>query len=164
MALAAFGCRATDPEPRPASEARAEAPPAKPLQAEPIATDAPIAEPTPPPEWTRHARVESNAGSYVVHVSPPPEELPDNEDFELRVWIARAAAPHEVAREVKLAVEASMPEHGHGMNRTPKIARGEGGEFVVQGMLFHMTGRWELYFDITSGALSERAQVDVLLE
>lgn len=126
-------------------------------------TDAePVA--TPLPEWTKHARIESNAGSYVVHVQPAPAELPDNEPFELRVWIASAARPNEVQRNVRLAVDASMPEHGHGMNRTPKIVRAEGGEFVVQGMLFHMTGRWELYFDVTAGALTERAQADVVLE
>lgn len=109
-------------------------------------------------------RIESNGGSYVVHVAPAPSALPDNESFELRVWIASSARPHELAPDVRLAVDASMPEHGHGMNRTPKIARAQSGEFVVQGMLFHMTGRWELYFDVTSGALTERAQADVILE
>lgn len=154
-ALVSWSCRAERSKPSSEPETRVGAPAER---------AAPAAEPAPPPEWTRHARVESNAGSYVVHVAPAPGELPDNEDFELRVWVSNAAAPNEVAREVKLAVDASMPEHGHGMNRTPKISRGESGEFVVQGMLFHMTGRWELYFDVTAGARTERAQVDVVLE
>jgi hypothetical protein len=155
VALAALSCRATDAKSSPRPATRVAAPP---VRAESVL------EPAPPPEWSRHARVESNAGSYVVHVAPAPGELPDNEDFELRVWVSSAAAPNEVASGVKLAVDASMPEHGHGMNRTPRIERAPGGEFVVQGMLFHMTGRWELYFDITAGALTERAQVDVILE
>ncbi len=134
---------------------------AAPTRVEPVEAPRP---PAPPPAWKQHTRVESSAGAYIVHVDPPPSALPDNETFELRVWIARAGAPHELARDVALAVDASMPEHGHGMNRTPKITRTEAGEFLVQGMLFHMTGHWELYFDVTSGALTERAQVDVVLE
>jgi hypothetical protein len=154
IVLAALACRAADPKPPHGRETRVETPP---VRAESVVEPA-------PPDWTRHARLESNAGSYVVHVAPAPRELPDNEDFELRVWVSNAAAPNELANGVKLAVDASMPEHGHGMNRTPRIERAPGGEFVVQGMLFHMTGRWELYFDITAGALTERAQVDVILE
>jgi hypothetical protein len=57
-----------------------------------------------------------------------------------------------------------MPEHGHGMNRVPKIEAKEGGRFRAEGLLFHMPGRWELYFDVTRGALTERAQTDVHLE
>ncbi len=136
-------------------------PQAAPTRVEPVEAPRP---PAPAPAWAQHARIESNAGAYVVHVDPPPSALPDNEAFELRVWVARADAPSELARNVALAVDASMPEHGHGMNRTPKITRSESGEFLVQGMLFHMTGRWELYFDVTSGALTERAQADVVLE
>lgn len=142
-----------------------EVPQTAPARIEPAPTPEPRSTPpSTPPAWAEHARIESNAGAYVVHVEPAPSTLPDNEAFELRVWVARADAPSELAREVRLAVDASMPEHGHGMNRTPKITREPSGEFLVQGMLFHMTGRWELYFDVTSGALTERAQVDVVLE
>ena len=31
-------------------------------------------------------------------------------------------------------------------------------------MLLHMPGRWELYFDVGEGALTERAQIEVELE
>ena len=57
-----------------------------------------------------------------------------------------------------------MPEHGHGMNRVPRIEAKGGGRFRAEGLLFHMPGKWELYFDVTRGALTERAQADVHLE
>ena len=38
------------------------------------------------------------------------------------------------------------------------------GHFTVEGMLFHMVGRWELYLDVTRGPLTERAQFEVVLE
>ena len=38
------------------------------------------------------------------------------------------------------------------------------GQFRAEGMLFHMEGRWELYFDITDGPMTERGQAEVFLE
>lgn len=147
-------CRSSPaPHEAPSSVENEPAAAAKPAEAEPA-----------PPAWTSNARVVSNGGDWVLHVVPAPNELPDNEPFELRVWIARTEAPNELASGVALSVDASMPEHGHGMNRTPRISRGADGEFLVEGMLFHMTGHWELYFDVTAGALTERAQADVVLE
>lgn len=117
-----------------------------------------------PPAWAAEHSIPSNGGAYVVHVSPAPDELPDNEPFQLQVWIADAAHPDVLARDVELGVAAAMPEHGHGMNRVPKAMQREDGSFLVDGMLFHMTGHWELYLDVTRGAVTERAQCDIVLE
>ena len=65
---------------------------------------------------------------------------------------------------VELSVDAAMPEHGHGMNRVPEVRHAGDGRYVVDGMLLHMPGRWEVYFDVTDGALTERAQIEVELE
>jgi len=72
-----------------------------------------------------------------------------------------------------------MPEHHHGMTLKPLVsaidgpllqdlppghgARGDG-RFEVRGMLFHMPGRWEIQFDITHGAVTERAQIEINLD
>jgi hypothetical protein len=57
-----------------------------------------------------------------------------------------------------------MPHHGHGMNVAPTVKRTRPGEFRVDGMLFHMPGYWELYFDLVQGGTLERAQGTVTLE
>lgn len=48
-------------------------------------------------------------------------------------------------------VDAVMPEHRHGMNYRPSIqplgAPGSG-RWRVQGLLWHMSGRWELRFEL----------------
>ena len=123
-------------------------------------------DPAPPakPAWTSEHALTSNAGAYVVRVKPAPDAIPDNEPFQLEVWVARAARPDALCTDVKLTLDAAMPEHGHGMNRVPRITRQGDGHFLVEGLLFHMTGRWELYFDVTRGAVTERAQCDVVLE
>jgi hypothetical protein len=51
-----------------------------------------------------------------------------------------------------LQVDATMPEHRHGMNYRPSLIDLGAGRWRVQGMLLHMAGRWELRFDVESGS------------
>jgi hypothetical protein len=47
-----------------------------------------------------------------------------------------------------LKVDATMPEHQHGMNYRPSINRLPNGHWRVEGVMFHMPGRWQLQFDV----------------
>ena len=97
--------------------------------------------------------------------------------------VYEAAQPDHLAEMVALSVEAAMPEHGHGLVQLPRvkavgapIARERlpdhslvhgavgNGRFQVDGMRFHMPGRWEIYFDIGRGAGTERAQIELWLD
>lgn len=103
----------------------------------------------------------SNAGRYTVTFRPSPEPIPMNQLFDLSFSVASKPGSKEPS---KVEVDARMPAHGHGMNRVPKITRLPDGTFKAEGMLFHMPGHWELYFDLTEGGLTERAQVDIHLK
>lgn len=46
------------------------------------------------------------------------------------------------------SVDASMPEHRHGMNYAPRIERLPDGRWQAEGLLFHMPGRWALEFQL----------------
>jgi hypothetical protein len=83
--------------------------------------------------------------------------------YALDVWVFDAHDATRPLTDVALAVDASMPEHQHGMTRRPIVKRTENGGFRVEGLLFHMPGRWELYFDVTRAAITERAQVTMEL-
>ena len=61
-------------------------------------------------------------------------------------------------------VEATMPEHKHGMNYSPTVVPVGNGRFRVEGMLFHMPGSWELGFDVRSGEEIERLTHDIVLK
>jgi hypothetical protein len=50
------------------------------------------------------------------------------------------------------------------MNRLPRMITLGDGRFRAEGMLFHMEGSWELYFDVGDGPLTERGQAEVFLE
>lgn len=47
-----------------------------------------------------------------------------------------------------VGVNADMPAHGHGINTVPEYRRLADGRWRVDGMLLHMPGAWELYFDL----------------
>jgi hypothetical protein len=114
--------------------------------------------------WRDANEVEGSTGLFVVRYLARPAAIPMNEDFALRACIFDARERERPLDDVELVVDAGMPEHKHGMVRVPRIERHDDGSFEIRGMLFHMPGRWELYFDVVRGALTERAQVSVELE
>jgi hypothetical protein len=105
--------------------------------------------------------LESNDGTFVLRYSSEPETIPWGERFSIDVSVARADGE---PLQATLAVDARMPDHGHGMNREPKLERLNGSSWRVTNLLFHMPGYWEVYFDLTRGAVTERAQFSVEID
>jgi len=60
-------------------------------------------------------------------------------------------------------VDATMPEHRHGMNYRPELQALGGGRWRVKGLMFHMAGRWELVFEVAAGSTTTRLADDMLL-
>jgi hypothetical protein len=89
----------------------------------------------------------SAKGVYTVSYQPTPDPIPMNELFALdfAVRAAGKAAPDDTT----FALKATMPEHGHGMQTEPVVTKKGAGLFHVEGMKFHMMGRWQL--DLTLG-------------
>ncbi len=48
------------------------------------------------------------------------------------------------ARAELRRVDASMPEHRHGMNYRPRLQPAGPGAWTANGLVWHMPGRWEL--------------------
>jgi hypothetical protein len=69
-----------------------------------------------------------------------------------------------VAPPTGLAVDAVMPEHRHGMNYRPTVAARGPGTYRAEGLLFHMPGRWDLLFDVDTGAGAERLAATLHLQ
>ena len=63
-----------------------------------------------------------------------------------------------------LRVDASMPEHRHGMNYRSSLKPLGDGRWRVEGLLWHMAGRWELRLDVQSQGLEHRLRQSVLLQ
>lgn len=109
-------------------------------------------------------RILSNDEQYGVAFRFEPKTIPLNEPFIIEAWVFEGAEWLQPATDVALVGDAAMPQHRHGMLVRPTVAARGVGRFRIEGMLFHMPGAWELYFDMTRGATTERAQCAIELE
>ena len=53
---------------------------------------------------------------------------------------------------VGLRVDADMPAHRHGMNYRPTVKELGPGSYAVEGLMFHMPGRWRFRIELGGGA------------
>lgn len=65
-------------------------------------------------------------------------------------------AADKPACPARVAVDAAMPAHYHGMSTTAKV-RGTACKYAVSGIYFQMNGAWELYVDVVFGRVVSRA-------
>ena len=73
-----------------------------------------------------------------------PSPIPVGRHFVLDIALC---APAGQALPATLHVDATMPEHRHGMNYRPGVSARADGQFRAEGLMFHMPGRWELVFE-----------------
>jgi hypothetical protein len=86
---------------------------------------------------------------------------PFNRHFELEVRVERDGAPVEGAQ---VFARADMPGHGHGMQTEPRSRELGAGEYLVAGMLMHMTGHWVLSIDVITGGTAHTVDFDLAVE
>ncbi|MFN0216978.1 MAG: FixH family protein [Saprospiraceae bacterium] len=102
-------------------------------------------------------------GRYKVSIMPVPEPIPFNALFALNLKVDKTDGG-TLQAGTQILVDASMPAHKHGMNTVPIVQPGDApGSYVVQGMLFHMTGRWEIAVKIQEGDSTSVAKLKVWL-
>ena len=121
-----------------------------------------FAEPAAPPPGPRAQTTAE--GHYFVVYEPRPDPIPLNQLFAVRVLVYDASDHTKRVRDVSVTVGAAMPEHNHGMNTQAMPMRTADGDWVVDGMLFHMAGQWQLMIAVVTGMQVERATFDIRVE
>ena len=77
------------------------------------------------------------------------------------VLVARDGSPLGGA---EIDVSADMPEHLHGMTTTPRAAEtATPGQYLIEGMNFHMPGWWVVTLDVSRGGGRDLARFNVLV-
>ena len=97
---------------------------------------------------------------YMLALRPDPLRIEVGQPFSLIMNVCtKGGEPAELVR-----VDATMPEHKHGMNYAPTILGTGNGRFRVEGLLFHMPGTWEIAFDVRAGGEIQRLTHDIVLK
>ena len=104
------------------------------------------------------ARLDS--GHYAIALATDPATIAVGKFFAAVVAVCPKgeAPPPESVR-----VDASMPDHRHGMNYRPRVS-GDNGRYRAEGLMFHMPGRWEFVVEIRAGGRIERATLSRRIE
>ena len=104
-------------------------------------------------------RVESSR--YVIAYTTTPAPIAVGKHFIVDFAVCPrtgAIAPQSVR------IDATMPDHKHGMNYKPVITVVRPGTYHAEGLLFHMPGRWEMTFDVVAGNTTERLAMSTRIE
>jgi hypothetical protein len=63
-----------------------------------------------------------------------------------------------------IAVDGDMPQHGHGLPTEPQVTADlGGGDYLVEGLKFHMPGWWVMDFTIDANGQTDTVRFDMLL-
>jgi hypothetical protein len=91
-----------------------------------------------------------------------PADLKVGQFFAVEVVACRVSGG--AAPVGQIAVDATMPAHGHGMSYLPKAERVATGRWRFTGLMLHMPGTWQLTFDLVQGGKRTRLTYEVNLK
>jgi hypothetical protein len=95
------------------------------------------------------ATIASASGGLTITIWTSPSPLTKGAGA-VRFEIADGTAA--AVEGAALTATAWMPAHGHGASVTPSVTERGGGVYDVDGLLFYMTGRWEVRSELVDAA------------
>ena len=104
-------------------------------------------------------RAEGRAVTIVFRTHPARIQV--GEMFSLDATLCPKAGAGVVTA---FKVDASMPDHRHGMNYQPSMVRRRDNAYTASGLMFHMPGRWQFAFEVDSAGGHERILSDYRLD
>lgn len=58
--------------------------------------------------------------------------------------------------DAEIAVKGGMPAHNHGLATAPTVEARGNGDYLLEGLRFHMMGHWELELTITAQGQTDK--------
>ena len=87
------------------------------------------------------------------------ESVPLN---QIHPWILRVEDMEGVAIENAIVtIDGGMPAHNHGLPTEPVATELGGGEYLIEGIKFSMTGSWEMWFYIQTETLVDKVKFEL---
>ena len=100
-------------------------------------------------------RVESERVAISYRTTPAKIEV--GKPFVLEL---AACAKQGALHAGRVRMDATMPEHRHGMNYRVKVVPVAEGRYRSEGWLFHMPGRWEFAFELGGERLTHGVRIE----
>lgn len=95
------------------------------------------------------ARRQIDRAGLTLAFAPRPWPVEVGRHFAVDIVVCAAATARAPA---PVGIDADMPLHRHGMNYRPTVQALGGDRYAVEGLMFHMPGRWRFIFELGSGA------------
>jgi hypothetical protein len=110
---------------------------------------------------TQNSRL-SAAGIFQVSFSSRLQPMTIN---RMHSWVLHVeTAAGDPVEGAEIQVGGGMPEHDHGLPTRPRVTRELGaGDYLVEGMKFHMHGTWQVSFAISTEEATDNVLFDVEL-
>jgi hypothetical protein len=97
----------------------------------------------------------SEGGLYRIRTRPAELPLKLHQMHDWIVGIELMGGSSEIPTAVRF--DGGMPSHGHGFVTRPRVTQNlGGGEFLVEGVKFHMPGDWMLQITVTSRGATDQ--------
>jgi len=106
---------------------------------------------------------QSAQGLYQVSYRPEVQPVPVH---QMHRWTLHVeSADGRPVENAAIAVDGDMPQHGHGLPTRPQATRYLGnGDYLVEGLKFHMPGWWVMDFVITAHGQTDQVRFNLLLK
>ena len=100
------------------------------------------------------------ADYYEVRFDSQPKPIVIN---QIQSWVMYLQTGDGLCvKGAEITVIGGMPEHNHGFPTVPLVRPGANDcEYLVEGLRFHMSGRWEMSFNIKAGAKTDTLMVSL---
>ncbi len=97
----------------------------------------------------------SKSGRYCVTYRSRLDPITIN---RIHSWVLHVETPEGVPVDhADIAVDGGMPAHDHGLPTSPRVTKYLGnGDYLVEGMRFHMNGYWEIVVTVEAGGRPDR--------
>ena len=96
----------------------------------------------------------SAAGHYQLQVTSRSQPIEIN---RMHAWLLRLTdGEGRPVANAEITVDGGMPDHDHGLPTRPQVTRDLGnGNYLLEGMKFHMPGAWEVIITISASDISD---------
>lgn len=110
---------------------------------------------------TDASAVRSHAGHFVLSYKSRTDPIVINRMHDWVIHVEDEKGNPVLGASID--VDGGMPAHDHGLPTAPRVTSEiGGGDYLLQGLRFHMNGEWQIDFEIEADGVSDT--VTVLLQ